>query len=116
MAIKNFNQPPYYDDFEEAKNYLRTLFRPGYSVQARELTQLQTALQNQISKVGDHLFQDGSKILDANHTLDLNVDYITLESTYNTLNVDNYYDEFEGTIITGQTSGVKARVIKAMPA
>lgn len=116
MAIKNFNQPPYYDDWSEAKNYLRTLFRPGYSVQARELTQLQTALQNQVSKVGDHLFTDGSKILEADHTLDLNVDYITLDSSYNSLNVDNYYDEFEGTVITGQTSGVKAKVIKAIPA
>ena len=35
---------PYYDDFDEDKNFKRILFRPGYAVQARELTQLQTIL------------------------------------------------------------------------
>ena len=43
-----FNYDPYYDDFDEDKNFMRVLFRPGYSVQARELTQLQTILANQI--------------------------------------------------------------------
>ena len=37
-----FNINPYYDDFEEDKGFLRILFKPGYPVQARELTQLQT--------------------------------------------------------------------------
>jgi len=53
---------PYYDDFDDAKNFLRTLFKPGYSVQARELTQIQTVLQNQISKFADHIFVDGSQV------------------------------------------------------
>ena len=39
--IKNYNVAPYYDDFDETKNFHRILFRPGFSVQARELTQLQ---------------------------------------------------------------------------
>ena len=46
MALEtNLNQSPYYDDFDETKNYNRILFRPGFAVQARELTQLQTILQ-----------------------------------------------------------------------
>ena len=52
MAI-NFNNEPYYDDFDENKNYYRTLFKPGNAVQARELTQLQTTLQDQIKKFED---------------------------------------------------------------
>ena len=48
MAL-NFNVEPYYDDFDVTKNYHRILFKPGYSVQARELTQSQTILQNQIT-------------------------------------------------------------------
>ena len=47
MAV-NFNVAPYYDDFSEDKNFHRILFRPAYAVQARELTQLQTILQNQL--------------------------------------------------------------------
>jgi len=42
----NFNQDPYYDDFDENKNFHRVLFKPAVAVQARELTQLQTILQN----------------------------------------------------------------------
>ena len=47
------------DDFDETKNYHRILFRPGYSVQARELTQLQTSLQAQIDRFGQFAFNDG---------------------------------------------------------
>jgi hypothetical protein len=54
---------PYYDDFEDAKNFLKVLFKPGYAVQARELTQLQSILQSQISKFADHIFLDGSQVI-----------------------------------------------------
>lgn len=54
---------PYYDDFDDTKNYMRILFRPGYSVQARELTQLQTILQNQVERFGQNIFQNGSSVL-----------------------------------------------------
>ena len=58
----NLQNSPYFDDFNEDKEFLQILFKPGYAVQARELTQLQTILQNQISKVSDHLFVDGTKV------------------------------------------------------
>jgi hypothetical protein len=58
-----FNINPYYDDYDPAKAFLRVLFKPGYAVQARELTQIQSILQDQISQVGDHLFKDGSRIV-----------------------------------------------------
>ena len=37
----NLNISPYYDDFDENKNYYKVLFKPGSSIQARELTTLQ---------------------------------------------------------------------------
>jgi len=58
-----FNINPYYDDFDTEKGFLRILFKPGYALQARELTQAQSILQNQLSRVGDHLFKDGSRIV-----------------------------------------------------
>ena len=58
-----FNINPYYDDFEEDKGFLRILFKPGYPVQARELTQAQSILQNQISSISDHVFKNGSRVL-----------------------------------------------------
>jgi len=58
-----FNTDPYYDDFNESKGFLRMLFRPGYAVQARELTQIQTMLQNQIARFADHTFENGSMVM-----------------------------------------------------
>lgn len=55
-----FNIDPYYDDFDQNKKYLKMLFRPGYALQARELTQIQTILQNQIERFGNFVFDDGS--------------------------------------------------------
>jgi hypothetical protein len=53
---------PYYDDYNIDKNFYRVLFKPGVAVQARELTQSQTILQNQIKRVGDYLFTNGDKV------------------------------------------------------
>ena len=47
MAQKtDLNVAPYYDDFDSTDNFHKVLFRPGFAVQARELTQLQ--LQSQV--------------------------------------------------------------------
>jgi hypothetical protein len=59
----NISRKPYLDDFVEDKNYFKLLFHPGRAVQARELTQLQTILQNQMQKMGSHIFKDGDRIL-----------------------------------------------------
>lgn len=60
---KTTNIIPYFDDFDSDKNFIRMLFNPARAVQARELTQLQTILQNQISSFGNHIFKDGSSVL-----------------------------------------------------
>lgn len=60
-----FNISPYYDDYSRDNRFLRILFKPGYAVQARELTQMQSILQDQISRVGDNLFKDGSRVVGA---------------------------------------------------
>ncbi len=59
----DYNVNPYYDDWAiNGTEYLRTLFRPGYAVQARELTQIQTVLQNQVGRFASHIFEDGSRV------------------------------------------------------
>ncbi len=77
-----FNYDPYYDDFDEDKNYMRVLFRPGYSVQARELTQLQTILSSQIEKFGNHIFKSGSPIVGGKISLDDRAFYLILNTQY----------------------------------
>src|SRR6056300_21199 len=108
------------DDFDETKNYHRILFRPGYAVQARELTQLQTALQAQIDRYGQFAFKDGSRVVNGKVTLNVEYDFIKITSSSFTPTInsysgaaisdpDNYLDEFVGTTITS-ASGVTAVV------
>lgn len=107
----NFNTEPYYDDYDAKKEFYRILFRPGFAVQARELTQLQTTLQNQISRFGDHVFQNGSQVIPGSVNYDNRVHFLKLESSFNNLNVFTYLTSFRNKIITGVTSGVKFKVI-----
>lgn len=75
-----FNIEPYYDDFDETKNYQKILFRPGYAVQARELSQLQSVLQSQVERVGNHLFKDGSKVYGGDSAYQT-IDFITVTTS-----------------------------------
>lgn len=92
MTFKNpdlLSNAPYYDDFNEAKNFLRTLFKPGYAVQARELTQLQTVLQSQISRFADHIFADGSQVF-GGKVFVTNTNYVRVEEfIYNISGVES---------------------------
>ena len=108
----DFNVNPYYDDFDEDKGFLRVLFRPGFAVQGRELTQLQTILQNQVSKFGDHVFKDGSKVLGGEVTLDTEVKYLKL-STGDTASTfaNGIINDNSSTVGSGTT---RAQVIAAI--
>lgn len=107
----SFNYDPYYDDFDEDKNFMRVLFRPGYAVQARELTQLQTILADQIEKFGNHIFQSGSPITGGKISLDVTPKYLILEPQYQALdiNIENFLDQ---TVISYNSNKfVRAKVI-----
>ena len=62
MSQINLDTSPYFDDFDASKDYYKVLFKPGFPVQARELTTLQSILQNQIEKFGQHVFKDGASV------------------------------------------------------
>jgi len=53
----NLNVTPYFDDFDDKKNFYKVLFKPGYPIQSRELTTLQSILQNQVEKFGSQTIQ-----------------------------------------------------------
>lgn len=107
----NFNTEPYYDDYDAEKDFYRILYRPGYAVQARELTQMQTILQQQVSRFGDHVFKNGSQVIPGSVNVDNQVHFVKLSADYNGTNILTYLDTFRGKIITGVTSGVKMRVV-----
>ena len=107
----DFNLSPYYDDFTESKKFHRILFRPAFAVQARELTQSQTILQNQIERVGDHLFKKGAMIIPGQVSIDTSYYAVKLSS----LGSDNTLAQFTtGTVLTGSTSGVTAEIVNTV--
>ena len=61
--LTNLNVSPYYDDFDTADNFNRVLFRPGFAIQARDLTTLQSILQDQIESQGKHMFKEGTVVI-----------------------------------------------------
>ena len=107
----NFNVSPYYDDFTESKNFHRVLFRPAFAVQARELTQLQTILQNQVERFGEHVFKDGAMVIPGEVTLNTKFEYIKLAS-HSTSTAANMV----GLTVTGGTSGIEAEVVNSSEA
>ena len=81
MATKNINVSPYYDDFDASKNYHKILFRPTFSVQARELTQLQTILQDQISKGTDAILENGNNLVPGEIIIRKDISYVQLSTS-----------------------------------
>ena len=110
MALDtNFNVNPYNDDFEETKKYLRLLFKPGYAVQARELTQIQTLVQNQIERFGNHIFQNGSVVTGGQFFLQ-DVTYLKLDTAFN--GVDVNVNNFNNVTILSSDNSKRAEVIR----
>lgn len=101
---------PYFDDFDANKNYHKVLFTPRRAVQVRELNQLQTMLQEQISRFGDHVFENGSMVIPGEVNYDLNYEYIKLDEVDYSAIVEILSTN---TIkVTGATSGVVAVLVQ----
>ena len=118
MAIK-FNIEPYYDDFEVAgsdglsprEKYNRILFRPGHAVQGRELTQIQSILQHQISSVGNHLFEEGAMVIPGHASVEPELDYVKLSAINET-----ELTKLVGKTFVGSDTGLQAKVVAVAPA
>ena len=112
----NLNASPYFDDFDASKNFNRVLFKPGTPVQARELTTLQSILQNQVEKFGRHMFKEGSVVIPGSVHYDNEYTCVKVESTFFGIPVELYFRALENLRIKGKTSGVIATVKKLLPA
>ena len=112
----NLNIAPYYDDFDSDKGFLKVLFKPGYPVQARELTTLQSLLQNQIDTFGQGVYKEGSMVVPGGITLNNDVPCVLIQNSYLNLDVENYRNALSGKIIKGSTSGVRGRILFSISA
>ena len=117
----NLNVSPYYDDFDTSKNFYKILFRPGYSIQTRELTSLQSILQNQVESIGRNLFKQGDMIVPGEVSLSVALNYVKLSSVSEvavSVDGDIVFQKYDiknliGLPLTGLISGVVGVVIAA---
>lgn len=119
MAL-NFNVQPFFDDYSADKKFYRILFRAGYAVQARELTQLQTIIQQQVKRFGDHMFVNGAMIIPGQLSYDVKTPYVRLQEQnaptnglYTAAILTNTVNSPIGKIYYGVTSGIQAIILKA---
>jgi len=108
----DFSIAPYYDDFQSTSgakynNYMRILFKPGYAVQARELTQIQSILQNQIKSLGDFVLQNGSPVSGGHITFDVSSKSIQIQSTQSGIPIT--ISDFNNQLIINATGSAIAR-------
>ena len=115
----NLNVAPYFDDFEPSSNYYKVLYKPGFPVQARELTTMQSVLQNQIESIGRNKFKQGDLVIPGEVGLNNRLDYVKLSSvtevavTEGDNIVFKKYDIalLKGQTLKGITSGVTGSVV-----
>lgn len=111
----DLNVAPFFDDYDQSKNFHRVLFRPGKTVQARELTQAQTIMQEQINRLGRHLFQEGSVVIPGGINAVADKDTVSaalggvVDLAVLAANVGRVY-------IVSTTSGVEAKLVKYVAA
>ena len=100
----NLNISPYFDDFDPQSNYYKVLFKPGFPVQARELTASQSILQNQVEDVGNHLFKEGAVVIPGQLNYNNTYESVQIDPEYLGIPVSVYLDQIVGNTITGATS------------
>ena len=105
----NLNTSPYFDDFDIEKNFHRILFKPGVAVQARELTQLQTILQNQLERFGNNVLKEGTIISGGNFVENSNLSYVKINDN-NTDGNAVVMSSYEGKYAVGAVTGLRAQI------
>jgi len=123
---KNLNIAPYFDDYDVEKQFYRVMFKPGYAIQARELTQLQTMLQGQVEAFGDNIFKEGSVVKGCNFTELDDLQFVKVNDGPSGFNATSYIsgpavETLQGQEveldyvyeIVGQSTGLRAEIVQA---
>jgi len=104
--IDNLFRSTYKDDFSDSAGYHRVLFNSGKAIQARELTQLQTIIQREISRFGNNIFKEGAAVNPGGMTVTA-YDYVKVTSS-------NWNNDtsvlLRGGVITG-ANGAVAKIL-----
>ena len=88
----------YRDFYDPNKGYHRVLFNSGKALQARELIESQTIIQEEIARFGRNIFKEGALINPGGATVDNKIEYIRLNvsSDFSSVTVNQVFSN--GTI------------------
>ena len=109
----NLNVSPIFDDFNANNQYYRILFRPATAVQGRELTQVQSILQDQIEKFGNWAFKNGDIVSGCGISDISALPYVRLQD-FQTNSASYDITSFVNTQVTSAVSNLSARVIHSV--
>ena len=105
----------YKDDFIDSDNYHRVLFNSGRALQARELTQLQTIIQEEIARFGRNIFKDGASVNPGGPSITSDYEFVKIAST----NVPADTSTLLNAKLTqsgGTNDGITARILQVVTA
>ena len=105
---KNIFASTYKDDWTDSANYHKILFNSGKALQARELTQLQTISQAEISRLGSHIFKQGAAVNPGGVTVNNAYEFIKLSGALPSGTV--------GITFTASTGNIQFEVLEALDA
>ena len=105
----------YKDDYHDSDNYHRILFNAGRALQARELTQLQTIIQSEITRFANNIYgKEGVAVVNGGMYVNDAHQYIKISNDQN--NSFSDVSALKGQILTGSVSTIKVRVLEAIAA
>lgn len=70
MSVKPYPDSPYYDDYDESKDYVQILAKAGNYAQSREITQIGTIFRDYLERMGNAVFSSGQIITGCELKLD----------------------------------------------
>lgn len=102
----------YNDDFSEDKNFHQILFNDGRALQARELTQLQTLIYEELGRFGRNIFKEGAAVSSGGTSINSAYEFVRIASTNEG---QAFADIPVGTILLNPLTNVEARVLSVHP-
>lgn len=99
----------YNDDYDVDKHFHQILFNSGRALQARELTQLQTLIYQELGRFGRNIFKEGAAVSSGGMSINSSLEYVKIASVTAGGTFENIA---AGTVFTDNNTGISARVIE----
>ncbi len=102
----------YDDDLDQDKGFHQILFNSGRALQARELTQLQSLIYQEMGRFGRNIFKEGAAVSSGGMSINAAHEYVKIAST----NAGSAFADIPvGTIFRDDVSGLEAKVLEVQP-